>query len=1177
MRRLPSLLLLPLLVACPSSKTASGLPPAPTGVTAHAGDGQVTVLWDSVSGAIGYRVYTASATAPILSGTHVDVGAVTSWTVVGLTNGTAAQFAVSALSSGGEGPLSSVVQATPQANVAIAVSSVDPADGTASVPRNAAVTVHFNRPATGVTASACTGSFQLSDDNFATCAAGALVSSDAGATWAFTPSPALHGSASYKLRLTTAVQDANAIPLGAAFTSAGFTTAAELSVTLAPSGSVGGKRPPITLTFNRAPKDATLTSGCAGSVQLSADNFTTCVPLSHTLAGSTATFTPTVDLAAGASYVIKISTAVHDSDDLPLNHETTGGFTTPGALAVLSFSPADASVNVDRATAISVTFNRAPVQSTVIVNTADTACSGSLQLSSDDFATCVQAAGAPAASSGGTVFTFTPAAQLAPATRYKLRAMPGVQDSGGVGIAQAQAVFVTGPPLAVASSVPADGATGVILTSALTLTFNRAVDPATMTTGPGCTGNVQLQLAPGSCATLTASSTGNVTWHLTPSPRLSGSSAYKLIVTTGVKDPNGAPLGTATTAAFQTEPELAVISSQPADNATAVSLDAKISVTFNRPVTGVTANTQPDGACTGSLFVSSGTSNGVPCVQMTGAPVGSNGGLTWTVTPKSQLAASTRYFVHAAATIPDADGARMPAAYVQATGFVTGTGVDTTPPANPSGVSVSTRLQSATLAWTNPADADFAGAHVYAALSGSGSYSLLFTGNAATATVPLAPGTAYDFKVTAFDQSGNESAGVTASATTQFSGDPADWLSGQTLIAEHGARVRFTWNATTFFAGISDGSDAALLSRSQSPCNLPDRLWLAISTGTTAKTARLIPTTGANDVTLPILADFVVDLQPNHTLSTVSAVDVYTGVDTGPLAGAGNYDGNVQEVSFPKSALPGTDFKLAVIAFNQCNGYTYEILPASTQAVNVTGYFGSAVAALDLTGKAFDPARASSSASSGSTVLSPYLHTFQVHKAGAGLLKVLGSTHPLSWVATDTVHQLYDDGTHGDLVAGDGVYGGALNLSDPFKPLWFKFAEDGNEEGSPFAVGTDRATLLAAPVATLPVLEWATAYSASHPFSVSFTCAGVPNGAGPFELRGGTAPLAWDSGTPMTLDTGAATATVSFGAVNPTAAPLEFKCVGSGGNFEPGANNSVNDDIIGHTALVWTWGEGKAF
>ena len=90
-------------------------PPAPTGLTATASDGQVSLSWSASSGATSYNV--KSSTTSGGSYTTVMNVATTNFVATGLTNGTTYYFVVSALNMGGESANSSETNATPRAVV----------------------------------------------------------------------------------------------------------------------------------------------------------------------------------------------------------------------------------------------------------------------------------------------------------------------------------------------------------------------------------------------------------------------------------------------------------------------------------------------------------------------------------------------------------------------------------------------------------------------------------------------------------------------------------------------------------------------------------------------------------------------------------------------------------------------------------------------------------------------------------------------------------------------------------------------------------------------------------------------------------------------------------------------------------------------------------------------------
>jgi len=88
-------------------------PSAPTGVTATAGNGQVSISWSPVSGATSYNIYWSTATGVTkTTGTKIT-GATSSYTHTGLTNGTTYYHVVTAVNSYGESSESSQVSETP--------------------------------------------------------------------------------------------------------------------------------------------------------------------------------------------------------------------------------------------------------------------------------------------------------------------------------------------------------------------------------------------------------------------------------------------------------------------------------------------------------------------------------------------------------------------------------------------------------------------------------------------------------------------------------------------------------------------------------------------------------------------------------------------------------------------------------------------------------------------------------------------------------------------------------------------------------------------------------------------------------------------------------------------------------------------------------------------------------
>jgi hypothetical protein len=105
------------------------------------------------------------------------------------------------------------------------------------------------------------------------------------------------------------------------------------------------------------------------------------------------------------------------------------------APTVTSVSPTDNSTDVSVSTAVAVTFSEAISTSTITTNTDNTTCSGSFQLSSNNFATCIQMSAAPSASNSDKTFSSTPADNLSRGTNYKLQITTSAKDTSSNSLA----------------------------------------------------------------------------------------------------------------------------------------------------------------------------------------------------------------------------------------------------------------------------------------------------------------------------------------------------------------------------------------------------------------------------------------------------------------------------------------------------------------------------------------------------------------------------------------------------------------------------------------------------------------------------------------------------------------------------------------------------------------------
>ena len=119
---------------------------------------------------------------------------------------------------------------------------------------------------------------------------------------------------------------------------------------------------------------------------------------------------------------------------------------------VVSTTPANGATGVALDTTVSATFSGAVATASLTVQAATGPCTGSFQVSVDDFVTCI---GLTSLTTTSTSVTATPASSLIGATRYLVRLTSTVTDAGGVAITpySSPSGFVTPPISASACGV----------------------------------------------------------------------------------------------------------------------------------------------------------------------------------------------------------------------------------------------------------------------------------------------------------------------------------------------------------------------------------------------------------------------------------------------------------------------------------------------------------------------------------------------------------------------------------------------------------------------------------------------------------------------------------------------------------------------------------------------------
>jgi hypothetical protein len=204
------------------------------------------------------------------------------------------------------------------------------------------------------------------------------------------------------------------------------------------------------------------------------------------------------------------------------------------------------------------------------------------------------AGGGPVAGSvtcSGTTATFTPLAALAYNTTYTATITPAVKDLAGNAMAGSYTwSFTTGAapditPPAVSSTSPPNAATGVAVNTAVTATFTEALSASTVT-------SASFTVNGGGTVAGTVTYSGT-TATFTPFASLAYSTTYTATITTAVKDLAGNAMEGNHTWSFTTglAPDTtppAVSSTNPANAATGVAVNAAVTATFTEALNAST-------------------------------------------------------------------------------------------------------------------------------------------------------------------------------------------------------------------------------------------------------------------------------------------------------------------------------------------------------------------------------------------------------------------------------------------------------------------------------------------------------------------------------------------------------------------------------------------------------------
>ncbi len=792
------------------------------------------------------------------------------------------------------------------------VTTVTPANTATGVAVNSAVTANFSTAMN--TASLSTASFTLTAAGSATNVAAVVNATSTSAT--LTPSAVLTPNTVYTATVTTAATSASAVPLAANYSWTFTTAPAPTVTTTAPAAAATNVAVASTVVANfSVPMNAA--SFTTATFTLLAQGSATAIPATVSVTGSTATLTPTSQLAAATIYTATIAGTVTSAAAVPLGSNFTWSFTTNGMPTVTAVTPLANATGVALATAVTATFNT-PMN-------AATFTTATFTLQAAGAATPVTATVGVA----GSTATLTPAAALTPNTVYTATIASTVASGGGVALgANYTWNFTTAAAPVVSLTAPANAATSVALNTSVVATFSTSMTAATFTTATyTLTAAGSATIVP---ATVTASG-ANAT--LTPTAPLAGGTVYTATIASTVTSTAGVPLGTAYTFSFTTAPPPTVTAVTPLAAATGVALNTTVTATFSAAITASSFTT-----ATYTLTAAGSATPVTATVSVSGS--------TATLTPAAALAGNTVYTANIAGTVTSATGVPLGTAYSWS--FTTAT---------PPTVTSVTPLNAATGVAVNGAVV----ANFSMAMNAASFTTSTFTLKAAGA------GSNVTATVTAAGSTATLTPSAKLAANTVYT---ATILSTVTSASAVPLGANYTWTFTTAPAptvtsvvpaasatGVAPTSAVvANFSVAMDPATLTTTTFTLKAAGAGSNTAATVSTSGSTVTLTPSAA---------LTASTVYTATITTGANsTAGVALAANFTW-----TFTTAAVPPTVSSTNPLA--NSTGVAINIKPSATFNTNMTAAtFTTATFTLTAAGSA-TPVAATVAVSGATATLSP--------------------------------------------------------------------------------------------------------------------------------------------------------------------------------------------------------------
>lgn len=358
--------------------------------------------------------------------------------------------------------------------------------------------------------------------------------------------------------------------------------------------------------------------------------------LSYDDAANRASFLAGAPLAENALHTVTLTTGLADANGNNLASASTFKFTTVGVPPkVVRTVPDKDAVGVPLNVKVSIEFSE-PMNTSTINATTITLAAGATSV-----------AGAVTYDAATRKAELAPGALLSENTEYTLTVAAGARDANGVilGVAYSSKFITQGDAPTVASTTPADGATGVPRNVVVKFQFNKAIDAQTLS------GNLRLEdSTPTPVAFASSYDAATFTVSLTPGSPLDEGETYRATALKGIRGTNRLNLPADKAVSFTVIADApTVVSTVPADQAQNVPTNTPISGTFSEPIDPATLGAS-------SFFLKEGT-NTVATTTSLNAPR-----TTASLAPAAPLLEGRNFTATLTTAITDAFGNPMAAA-----------------------------------------------------------------------------------------------------------------------------------------------------------------------------------------------------------------------------------------------------------------------------------------------------------------------------------------------------------------------------------------------------------------------------------------------------------------------------------------------------------------------------------